>query len=170
MRKKFTKVIKYLNLNLYGLIFNVFSPAFRGQINNWLIIVLYTINISTTSVVSQLLEISIVSCRQSAQTHHANCIYTLSICFSSICLISWIQIVMHYNLKVATSLWEWCTVEYVCVSQIYTYSRYWISVNNLVRVMESSLDKGDKCRFCPPLWTIYIINWRLGDSLTLVLY
>jgi hypothetical protein len=29
--------------------------------------------------------------------------------------------------------------------QIYTYSRYWIAVNNLVRAMEGSLDKGDKC-------------------------
>jgi hypothetical protein len=38
--------------------------------------------------------------------------------------------------------------------QIYTYSRYWIAVNSLVRAMEGSLDKGDKCRFCPPLWTI----------------
>jgi hypothetical protein len=38
--------------------------------------------------------------------------------------------------------------------QIYTYSRYWIAVNNLVRAVEGSLDKGDKCRFCPPQWTL----------------
>jgi hypothetical protein len=36
-------------------------------------------------------------------------------------------------------------------SQIYTYSRYWIAVNSLVRAMEGSLDEGDKSRFCPPL-------------------
>jgi hypothetical protein len=40
-------------------------------------------------------------------------------------------------------------------AQIYTYSRYWIAVSNLVRAMEGSLDEGDKCWFCPPLWTIY---------------
>jgi hypothetical protein len=44
-------------------------------------------------------------------------------------------------------------------AQIYTYSRYWIAVNSLVRAMEGSLDEGDKCRF-----------WELGDSLTLVLF
>jgi hypothetical protein len=31
------------------------------------------------------------------------------------------------------------------------YNRYCFAVNNLVRAMEGSLDKGDKCRFFPLL-------------------
>jgi hypothetical protein len=53
-----------------------------------------------------------------------------------------------------------------CGPQIYTYSRYWIAVNSLV---EGSLTRATNAGFAH-CYELYIINWELGDSLTLVLF
>jgi hypothetical protein len=49
----------------------------------------------------------------------------------------------------------------VCRPQIYTYSRYWIAVNNLVRAMVP-LTRVTNADFAHH-YELYIINWRLGD-------